>query len=79
MCGRMGYPCPAVSYTSDSGIFCRNNALNAMKEASRISRENGIADMTLDGINTQTAEFGKVYFFKLAPISFSFDKNYTFL
>lgn len=34
-------------------------ALKAMKEASRIAEENGIADMTLDEINAEIAETRK--------------------
>lgn len=36
-----------------------NPALKAMKEASRIAEENGIADMTLDEINAEIAETRK--------------------
>lgn len=36
-----------------------NRALNAMKEASRIAKENGISDMTLDEINAEIAEARK--------------------
>ena len=36
-----------------------NKALNAMKAASRIAEENGIADMTLDEINAEIAEVRK--------------------
>ena len=34
---------------------CREEAINAMKEASRIAEENGIADMGLDEINEEIA------------------------
>ena len=41
-------------------IESRNDrALNAMKEASRIARENGISDMTLDEINAEIAQVRK--------------------
>lgn len=33
--------------------ICKNKGLEAMKEASRIASENGIADMTLDEINAE--------------------------
>lgn len=36
-----------------------NRAVEAMKEASRIAEENGIADMTLDEINAEIAEVRK--------------------
>lgn len=36
-----------------------NAGLRAMKEASRIARENGIADMTLEEINGEIAEVRK--------------------
>ncbi len=36
-----------------------SKALKAMKAASRIAEENGIADMTLDDINTEIAEARK--------------------
>ena len=36
-----------------------NKALNAMKEASRIARENGISEMTLDEINAEISEARK--------------------
>ena len=36
-----------------------NTALSAMKEASRIASENGIADMTLDEINAEISEARK--------------------
>ena len=36
-----------------------NRALNAMKEASRIAKENGISDMTLDEINAEITEARK--------------------
>ncbi len=36
-----------------------NRALVAMKKASRIAEENGIADMTLDEINAEIAETRK--------------------
>ncbi|MBQ3426732.1 MAG: type II toxin-antitoxin system RelB/DinJ family antitoxin [Clostridia bacterium] len=36
-----------------------SRALNAMKEASRIARDTGIADMTLDEINAEIAEARK--------------------
>ena len=34
---------------------CGEEAINAMKEASRIAEENGIADMSLDEINEEIA------------------------
>jgi len=41
-------------------IESRNErALNAMKEASRIAKEYGISDMTLDEINAEIAEVRK--------------------
>ena len=44
-----------ISAKAMGGRTCRVDAINAMKEASRIAEENGIADMSLDEINDEIA------------------------
>ncbi len=52
-----GVPFPMT--LDDDQIGAGNRALAAMKKASRIAEENGIADMTLDEINAEIAEARK--------------------
>ena len=41
-------------------IYKNNKGIEAMKTASRIAEENGIADMTLEEINAEIAEARKM-------------------
>ena len=48
-----------IPFSMNLNDISENKALRAMKAASRIAEENGIADMTLDEINTEIAESRK--------------------
>ncbi len=48
-----------IPFSMKLGDEPENKALNAMKEASRIAKENGISEMTLDEINAEISEARK--------------------
>lgn len=48
-----------IPFTMKINTLPRNRGLEAMRAASRIAEENGIADMTLDEINAEIAEARK--------------------
>lgn len=48
-----------IPFTMNVNEIPRNKGLEAMKAASKIAEENGIADMTLDEINAEIAEARK--------------------
>ena len=48
-----------IPFTMKINMLPRNRGLEAMRAASRIAEENGIADMTLDEINAEIAEARK--------------------
>ena len=48
-----------IPFTMNVNEIPRNRGLEAMKAASKIAEENGIADMTLDEINAEIAEARK--------------------
>ena len=45
-----------IPFSMNLNDISENKAIRAMKAASRIAEENGIADMTLDEINAEIAE-----------------------
>ena len=48
-----------IPFSMNLNDISENKAIRAMKAASRIAKENGIADMTLDEINAEIAEARK--------------------
>ena len=48
-----------IPFSMNLNDISENKAIRAMKAASRIAEENGIADMTLDEINAEIAEAKK--------------------
>ena len=48
-----------IPFSMNLNDMSENKAIRAMKAASRIAEENGIADMTLDEINAEIAEARK--------------------
>ena len=48
-----------IPFSMNLNDISDNKAIRAMKAASRIAEENGIADMTLDEINAEIAEARK--------------------
>ena len=48
-----------IPFSMNLNDMSENKAIRAMKAASRIAEENGIADMTLDEINAEIAEAKK--------------------
>ena len=48
-----------IPFSMNLNDISENKAIRAMKAASRIAEENGIADMTLDEINAEIAEARK--------------------
>ena len=48
-----------IPFSMKLGEGPENKALKAMKEASRIAKENGISEMTLDEINAEISEARK--------------------
>jgi len=48
-----------IPFSMNLNDMSENKAIRAMKTASRIAEENGIADMTLDEINAEIAEVRK--------------------
>ena len=48
-----------IPFSMKLGDLSDSGAMKAMKEASRIAQENGIADMTLEEINAEIAETRK--------------------
>ena len=48
-----------IPFSMSLNDISENKAIRAMKAASRIAEENGIADMTLDEINAEIAEARK--------------------
>lgn len=48
-----------IPFTMNLNDLSENKAVKAMKAASKIAAENGIADMTLDEINAEIAEARK--------------------
>lgn len=48
-----------IPFSMNLNDISENKAIRAMKAASRIAEENGIADMTLDEINAEIAETRK--------------------
>lgn len=48
-----------IPFTMNLNDLTENKAVKAMKAASRIAKENGIADMSLDEINAEIAESRK--------------------
>lgn len=48
-----------IPFSMNLHDISENKAIRAMKAASRIAEENGIADMTLDEINAEIAEARK--------------------
>ena len=48
-----------IPFSMKLGDESENKALKAMKEASRIAKENGISEMTLDEINAEISEARK--------------------
>ena len=48
-----------IPFSMNLNDISENKAIRAMKTASRIAEENGIADMTLDEINAEIAEARK--------------------
>ena len=48
-----------IPFSMNLNDLAENRAIRAMKAASRIAEENGIADMTLDEINAEIAEARK--------------------
>ena len=48
-----------IPFSMKLGEESENKALKAMKEASRIAKENGISEMTLDEINAEISEARK--------------------
>ena len=48
-----------IPFAMNVNTISRNKGIEAMRAASRIAEENGIADMTLDEINAEIAEARK--------------------
>ena len=64
ICERLGLDLPSylrmcISRSMNINNLSQNKGLEAMKAASMIAEENGIADMTLDEINAEIAEARK--------------------